>query len=122
MKSFTVVNQTQFNKIEPRNNKLKDNVLFKKIFDEFVSTVYSNDKINHDWVNYILYYDIDDNIHVYFKKYFITKIKGNITVDIVDIKNIFDEIILNIKKLSIALPICYLYDVPCHQTPSIFFR
>jgi hypothetical protein len=113
MQTFEIIytNTNEISRINPKNKKLKDNLIFKKIFNNYVNTLYSNNNINHEWINYIIFFEINDDIHIYFKKYYIKKVNKNDVITIENINTLFKEIILNIKEINIKLPIDYLFDI-----------
>jgi len=111
MYEITLVNRSHHSNFTSKYNQLQYNTLFVNSFNKYVHATYLNSDINHDWINHIIYYEIEDNLCIYFKKYFITKIKKDANITCVDIKNILDKVVLTVKQLHIKLPIDYLFDI-----------
>tara|TARA_B110000285_G_scaffold235506_1_gene317667 strand:- start:230 stop:2596 length:2367 start_codon:yes stop_codon:yes gene_type:complete len=111
MFEITRVNHSHHSHFTSKFNQLQYNTLFVNSFNKYVDATYSSKKINHYWINHIIYYEIEDHLCIYFKKYFITKIKKDSNITYVDIKHILDKVVLTIKQLHIKLPIDYLFDI-----------
>jgi hypothetical protein len=111
MFEFVGLNSEEFSGFTPKFNPLQYNTLFKNSFNKYVDATYSSEKINHNWLKYIIYYEIEDHLCIYFKKYFIMKIKKDANITCADIKDIIDKVVLTVKQLHIKLPVDYLFDI-----------
>lgn len=105
------LDKNKYTNIHLKYCKLSDHNKFKDIINNYINNKYLDNKIDHEWINYIVYYDINDEIHVYFRKFFIKSFKKNDNTTLDTIEILFDDIIKCIKNESIMLPINYLWDI-----------
>ena len=105
MKTFNV-SSDEFNKLNQKYQRLSEHKAFRELILEYNNEL--NPNTDHDWINYITYYENNDEIIVYFKKFQIDVLK-NITKN--RIGQLFENVISTIKTKNIYLPISYLADI-----------
>ena len=101
----------KYHKFFPKYNLLKDHSNWKSIMNEYINKNYYNTKINHDWIMYIVFYEVDDKIHIYFRKFFIKTFYKSSKITFDTIEKLIYDIKFLIKTKEIILSIDFLYDM-----------
>jgi len=113
MRELSVVrtNRKTLSRITSKHRQLQDHPAFKPHFQAHIAAAYQNDDVNHDWTRYVVFYEVDQELRVYFRKYFIRAVGKDDEVSVALIEDLLGEVVRAIRTLSIALPIDYLYDI-----------
>jgi len=105
------VDGKKYSKIHPKYQKLIYYKKWKDIFNNYINEFFNNTKYNHDWINYLVYYEVNNNIHIYFRNFFIKELDKNTSITLEIVKSIFMDTINVIKNKKVLLPIDYLRDI-----------
>tara|TARA_B110001452_G_C15237571_1_gene428479 strand:- start:1799 stop:4222 length:2424 start_codon:yes stop_codon:yes gene_type:complete len=106
------INDLEYSIIVTKYRKLCTNKLFKKYLSDYHEKTNSYKLYKRSYINNILYYENNNLLYVYFKKYYISTINFNNNIDFKEtIKNIINTIKKIIIKNNIKLTIQYIFDI-----------
>ena len=54
------MDKEDYSKINPKHQQLKEHDKWNELMTNYIDKVYSEKKINHDWINYIIYYEVNN--------------------------------------------------------------
>ena len=109
--NIQIVDNVTYHNINHKYRKLKEHDKWKELITVHIDKFYNNKKINHDWINYIVYYEINDKFLIYFRKFFVKSYSKIELISDETVTSLFRNIIKCIKKQDIILPIDYIYDI-----------